>query len=289
MIGPRANEGIIDTEKLVFAHISEDVIAYLRERFPRQFVKSCSSPNESIVPATLYVLERIMRDQNIEKVYRVWSTNLPNPGQTLNISLCDLLCHRSSYVSAFDKPACVIWSFQGDGGKPRYELAIILQLFDMKWYKKPLSRSTVIKSMRRRHIMRTFAFVSDLDIEPIHVMPLSLSASDNGTEEEIGRESRSAIGLRIRDKAVMALCPLLLDYITEKDPRSSWLSDSTDSDDQAFHPLKSSALISLSNVIVGKAGSLSHGESKPTNPKSDFIQIQMPNFNQFEFMAHNEL
>ena len=159
----------------------------------------------------------------------------------------------------------------------------------MKWYKKPLSRSTVIKSMSRRHITSALAFVSDLDIEPIHVMPLSLSASDNGTEEGTGRESRSAIGLRIRAKAVMDLCPLLLDYIDEKDPRSSWFSASADSDDHAFGPSKSSALISLSNVIVGNAGLLFHGECEPTDPKSGFIQIQMSNFNQFEFMAHNEL
>ncbi|CEP22519.1 unnamed protein product [Cyberlindnera jadinii] len=98
LIGPRANEEIIDTEKLVFAHISKDVIAYLRKRFPRQFVKSCSSPNESLVPATLSVLERIMRDQNIEKVYRAWSLNSPDPGQTLNISVIFYVTNQAMSV-----------------------------------------------------------------------------------------------------------------------------------------------------------------------------------------------
>lgn len=56
LIGPGANEEIIDTKKFVSAHISEDIIAYLRESFPRQFVKSCSSPSESIVPATLFIV-----------------------------------------------------------------------------------------------------------------------------------------------------------------------------------------------------------------------------------------
>lgn len=55
LIGPGANEEIIDTKKFVSAHINEDIIAYLRESFPRQFVKSCSSPSESIVPTTLSV------------------------------------------------------------------------------------------------------------------------------------------------------------------------------------------------------------------------------------------
>lgn len=36
-------------------------------------------------------------------------------------------------------------------------------------------------------------------------------------------------------------------------------------------------------------GLLFHSECEPTDPKSGFIQIQMSNFNQFEFMAHNEL
>ena len=159
----------------------------------------------------------------------------------------------------------------------------------MKWCKKSLSRTSVIKTMRRRHINSALALVTNMNIKPIHVKPSSLGASDNDTEEETGTESRSAIGLKISAKARMTLRPLLLDYIDEGEPRSSWLSDSVDSDDHTFDPSKSSALINLSNVIVGKVELLFHGESKPTDPKSGFIQIQMSNFNQFEFLAHNEL
>ncbi|ODV71012.1 uncharacterized protein CYBJADRAFT_169762 [Cyberlindnera jadinii NRRL Y-1542] len=289
LIGPEANKEIIDTKKLTFAHISEDIVAYLKRRFPRQLVKSCSSPSESIVPATLSVLERIMGDQNIEKVYGIWSSGLPKPGKELSVSLYDLLWRKSGYDSVFEKSACVIRSFEGDEEHSRYKLAFILQFFDMKWHNKALSRASLIKTMRRRHITSALAFVSDLDIERIHAMPSSLVVSDNGTEEEAGEESPSAIGLKISAKAKMTLCPLLLDYIDEDDPRSSWFSDSPASKDCLFDPSKNSALISLSNVIVGKAELLFRGESEPMNPKSGSIQIQMSNFNQCEFMAHNEL
>ncbi|CEP22252.1 unnamed protein product [Cyberlindnera jadinii] len=114
LIGPGTNKEIIDIRKLVFGLINEDIIAYLKKSFPHQFVKSCSSPSESIVPATLSVLERIMRDQNIEKVYCVWCPNLPNPGEELRISLCDLLSYKPSYASVINKSACVFRSFQGD-------------------------------------------------------------------------------------------------------------------------------------------------------------------------------
>ncbi|ODV71568.1 uncharacterized protein CYBJADRAFT_174858 [Cyberlindnera jadinii NRRL Y-1542] len=123
-------------------------------------------------------------------------------------------------------------------------------------------------------------------------MTSSLVADNKGKsrpEEETDKESRSAVGLKINAETKMALRPLLLDHIDENSPRSSWFSDSVDLCAYVFEPLESSALITLSNTVVGKAGLLFHGERKPSNPKSGFIPIQMLNFNHFEFMAHHRL